>query len=123
MLAVEILKLLNQRGALGDEEIAETLSSFGLLEKDHSAMHPGLRHPRYRVSTVSLNEVRHIIRILVQLDLVANRILKKQIACELTERGKKLLSELDSRNWKNPVRRISSRYSRRGIATKPCFDS
>lgn len=98
MLAVEILKLLNQRGVLRDAEIAEALSSFGLLEKDHSAMNPGLSHPRYRVSTVSLNEVRHVVRILAQLNLVTSRMREKQTVYELTERGKRLLLELESQD-------------------------
>ena len=95
MLAVEILELLDQRGALGDAEIAKALSPFSLLEKNSSAMHPGLRHPRYRVSTVSLNEVRHVVRILSQLDLVINRMREKQTVYALTERGKRLLLELE----------------------------
>ena len=98
MFAVEILKLLNQRGVLRDVDVAEALSSFGLLEKNHSAMHPSLRHPRYRVSTVSLNEVRHVLRILAQLDLVANGVWRKQTVYKLTERGKRLLLELESQD-------------------------
>lgn len=98
MLAVEILKLLDQRGALGDVDIAKTLGPFGLLEKDHSAMNPGLSHPRYRVSTVSLNEVRHVVRILAQLNLVTSRMREKRTVYELTEHGKRLLLELESQD-------------------------
>ena len=98
MLAVEIMKLLEQQGELADTDIADALSSFGLLEKNHSAMHPGLMHPRYRVSTVSLNEVRNVLRILSQLDLVASRMRAKLTVYELAELGKRLLSESQRRS-------------------------
>ena len=93
MLALEILALLDERGNLDDHRIAENLGSFGLLIKN-SAMHPGLRHPRYRVSTVSLNEIRHTIRTLAGLDLVRAIPADGKTLYQVTRLGKMLLTEL-----------------------------
>lgn len=96
MLPLEVLTLLDERGNLDDRRIAERLGPFGLLNKNHSAMHPGLKHPRYRVSTVSLNEIRHTIRILAGLDLVRAIPTDKRTLYQLTKLGKMLLTELSA---------------------------
>jgi hypothetical protein len=96
MLPLEVLALLDERGNLDDLRIAENLGSFGLLNENHSAMHPGLRHPRYRVSTVSLDEIRHTIRILAGLDLVRAIPADKRTLYQLTRLGKMLLTELSA---------------------------
>lgn len=92
-MVLEVLALLDERGKLDDCGIAETLGPFTLLKKNHSAMHPGLRHPRHQVSTVPLDEVRHTMRILAQLGLV-RVVSTSQRTLSVDHGRKKLLNEL-----------------------------